>query len=216
MFTPQAVWAREFLKDRKDPPKAIALAASAQLRLVRWAHRGEHRPLVRRRRQSRRLFHDGLAARLGTSWRWVYDGGGPIRRATSPTPCRKSSIARRAASRPRVRRSAPPPPLTPNEARTTPDDNGRGQSADKTLGWDWKVDAQGARRFRVLLWNGRALRPGALQQHPAAQGAMIELFGSALVTFLVIIDPPGCAPIFASLTAARRRRIAARWRSARR
>ena len=29
---------------------------------------------------------------------------------------------------------------------------------------------------------------------------MIELFSSALVTFLVIIDPPGCAPIFASLT----------------
>ena len=43
---------------------------------------------------------------------------------------------------------------------------------------------------------------------------MIELFGSALVTFLVIIDPPGCAPIFASLTKARRLRIAARWRSA--
>ena len=29
---------------------------------------------------------------------------------------------------------------------------------------------------------------------------MIELFVSALVTFFVIIDPPGCAPIFASLT----------------
>jgi multiple antibiotic resistance protein len=29
---------------------------------------------------------------------------------------------------------------------------------------------------------------------------MIELFGSALVTFLVIIDPPGCVPIFAGLT----------------
>ena len=29
---------------------------------------------------------------------------------------------------------------------------------------------------------------------------MMELFGSALVTFLLIIDPPGCAPIFASLT----------------
>lgn len=30
---------------------------------------------------------------------------------------------------------------------------------------------------------------------------MSELFVSALVTFFVVIDPPGCAPIFASLTA---------------
>ena len=43
---------------------------------------------------------------------------------------------------------------------------------------------------------------------------MIELFGSALITFLVIIDPPGVAPIFASLTrgtsAAHRRAMAIR------
>jgi multiple antibiotic resistance protein len=43
---------------------------------------------------------------------------------------------------------------------------------------------------------------------------VIELFGSVLGTFLVIIDPPGCAPIFASLTrgttAAHRRAMAIR------
>lgn len=43
---------------------------------------------------------------------------------------------------------------------------------------------------------------------------MSELFISALVTFFVVIDPPGCAPIFASLTsgapAAHRRAMALR------
>jgi len=41
---------------------------------------------------------------------------------------------------------------------------------------------------------------------------MIELFVSALATFLVVIDPPGCAPIFAGLTRdveARQRRMMA-------
>ena len=43
---------------------------------------------------------------------------------------------------------------------------------------------------------------------------MTELFVSAFVTFLVVIDPPGCAPIFAGLTqgasAAHRRAMAIR------
>lgn len=43
---------------------------------------------------------------------------------------------------------------------------------------------------------------------------MIELFVSAFITFFVVIDPPGCAPIFAGLTsgtsAAHRRAMAVR------
>lgn len=43
---------------------------------------------------------------------------------------------------------------------------------------------------------------------------MIELFISAFVTFFVVIDPPGCAPIYASLTSgashAQRRAMATR------
>ena len=30
---------------------------------------------------------------------------------------------------------------------------------------------------------------------------MIELYISSLITFFVVIDPPGCAPIYAGLTA---------------
>ena len=50
----------------------------------------------------------------------------------------------------------PPPPLSTGQSVKTPVDNGRGESADKTLGWDWKVDKKGGRKFRVYLWNGRA------------------------------------------------------------
>ena len=43
---------------------------------------------------------------------------------------------------------------------------------------------------------------------------MLELFVSSLITFFVVIDPPGCAPIFAGLTtgagAAHRRAMAVR------
>lgn len=43
---------------------------------------------------------------------------------------------------------------------------------------------------------------------------MVELFISAFITFFVVIDPPGCAPIYASLTkgasAAQRRSMALR------
>ena len=151
VFTPQAVWAQSAFP-KKDPPRAI-----------RW------------RPAHSFLSCDGrIAVNTGpwfgadgkeggyfttvwqygkTGWRWVYDGGGPLGGglADRKTPqVHRATCGRRAPGPP----IAPPPPLTKQEARTTPEDNGRGQSADKTLGWDWKVDAKGSRTFRVYQWTG--------------------------------------------------------------
>jgi hypothetical protein len=152
MFDPQAVWARDFLKGRKDPPKS-----------VRWspAHSFvscDGRTAVN---TGRALKPDGkpygyfttVWQRTEGQWRWVYDGGGPLKDAP---PSTVSPQVHRAACRGKAPGAPiiPPPPLTPKQARTTPEDSGRGQSADKTLGWDWKVEKNGARRFRVFMWNG--------------------------------------------------------------
>lgn len=48
-----------------------------------------------------------------------------------------------------------PPTTRPGPGGVAPDDFGRGFSDDRTLGWDWRVGANGARRFRTFLWNGR-------------------------------------------------------------
>ena len=88
-------------------------------------------------------------------WRWVYDNGGPLEGKPTRKPQRpqivRASCRAKAPGAPVI----PPPPLSAGKARTTPEDSGRGESADKTLGWDWKVEKDGAHRFRVFLWNGR-------------------------------------------------------------
>jgi hypothetical protein len=152
MFTPQAVWVQQFLKDRKDPPKAVRWApahsfVSCDGRTAVntgpwWGADGVHHG-----------YFTTVWQRLNREWRWVYDGGDGQTGPLPPPPTVKvhrASCGTKAPGAPII----PPPPLTPKQARTTPEDNGRGQSADKTLGWDWKVEKDGARHLRVYQWNG--------------------------------------------------------------
>jgi hypothetical protein len=152
MFTPQAVWARDFLMDRKDPKKSISWRPSESFVSCDGRTAVNTGPW---------FTPDGKLAgyfttvwqRTGANWRWAYDGGGPIE---GPAPTGKPKVRTAActghAPGPPI---IPPPRLTAKQARTTPDDQGRGQSADKTLGWDWKVGKKGERHFRVYQWNGK-------------------------------------------------------------
>jgi hypothetical protein len=152
MFTPQAVWARDFLKDRKDPPKAISWRPAHSWVSCDGRIAVNTGPWFKPDGSAGGYFTT-VWQRTKRDWRWVYDGGGPLEGAApryAPPKIHRASCRGRATGAP----IAPPPPLTASEARTTPVDNGRGESADRTLGWDWKVEKTGARRFRVFMWNG--------------------------------------------------------------
>ena len=152
MFNPQAVWARDFLKGRKDPPKAVrwwpatsfvSCDGRTAVNTGQWigpdAKRNGYFTTVWQREKGK--------------WLWVYDGGDALKtpmKAPGRPVVRRASCATKAPGAPVI----PPPPLTPRQARTTPEDNGRGESADHSLGWDWKVEKSGARHLRVFMWNG--------------------------------------------------------------
>jgi len=154
MFTPQAVWARDFLADRKDPPKSVRWAPAHSFVSCDSRTAVNTGPWWGADADSHGYFTT-VWQRSEGRWRWVYDGGGP-KPAGSAKPVRITAKAHRASCRTKAPGAPviPPPPLSAKQARTTPEDNGRGQSADKTLGWDWKVEKDGARKFRVYQWTG--------------------------------------------------------------
>jgi hypothetical protein len=151
MFDPQAVWVRDLLKDAKDPPKSVRWWPSHSWISCDGRTAVNTGPWIRPDKSHG--YFTTVWQRTGTEWRWVYDGGDTLK---GPLPKVPKPQVHRAACRGKAPGAPiiPPPPLTPKQARTTPEDSGRGQSADKTLGWDWKVEKNGARHFRVFQWNG--------------------------------------------------------------
>lgn len=157
MFTPQAVWARDFLKDRKDPPRPLGWWPARSFVSCDGRTAVNGGPAFDAQGRHFGSFTTVWQREKG-QWRWVYDAGSPpegkpSRKAARPQVVRASCRAK-APGAPVI----PPPPLTNRQSRTTPEDSGRGESGDKTLGWDWKVDKEGARHFRVFLWNGARYR----------------------------------------------------------
>jgi hypothetical protein len=152
MFTPQAVWAKTFLKPLKDPPRSITWRPAQSYLSCDGRTAVNMGPWFT---QDHRLagFFTTVWQRGSAGWRWVYDGGIPT--VTGSKGATPRSVKASCSAPPGAPPIQPPPALEPKQALTTPQDNGRGESADGTLGWDWKVTAKGERTFRVFLWNGK-------------------------------------------------------------
>ena len=165
MFTPQAVWAQNFLKPLKNPPKAIAWRPAHSFVSCDGRTAVNTGPWFAQDGKPGGYFTT-VWQRTPRGWRWVYDGGGlssgPA--ATGKPQTHRGSCRIKAPGAP----IPPPTPLTAKQARTTPEDSGRGQSADKTLGWDWKVDKDGSRKFRVYQWKGGRYAQVLYNDIPAA------------------------------------------------
>lgn len=165
MFTPQAVWARTFLKPLKDPPKSISWRPAQSFLSCDGRTAVNRGPWFTQDSRLAGTFTT-VWQRTQAGWRWVYDGGVPISSANSNRPrVRQASCATDAPGAP-----IPVPPKLPlKTALAKPQDAGRGESADRTLGWDWKVTAAGSRTLSVFLWTGRRYAEIVHAVYPAAR-----------------------------------------------
>ncbi len=146
MFTPQPTNAHVWLKDRKDPAKAIDwwltasyLSCDGKLAVNTG---GWQRP-------------DGTVGYFSTvwkmqpdgGWKWVVDGGDDL------------AVARPRPAVPIIRRAActggAPPVGDPVSLGAVSKFE---VSADRTLGWGWVVQPDGGRFFFAGIWDGSAIK----------------------------------------------------------
>ncbi len=152
VFTPQAIWARDFLSSRKDPPAAMRWSPNASFVSCDGRVAVNTGPWQNANGRQNGFFTTVWQQNEG-QWRWVSHGIHTLKKRLA---ARKVPVAHIGSCRGR----APGPPLmAPPSAKESPggvvpDDFGRGYSEDRTLGWDWRVGSNGARRFRTFLWNG--------------------------------------------------------------
>ncbi|WP_353204529.1 hypothetical protein [Sphingomonas sp.] len=144
MFVPQPINAQSWLKDRKDPAKAIAWWPTASYVSCDGSLAvntgGWKRP-------------DGAAGYFSTvwqrqpdgGWKWIVDGGDDLK------------VARSRSANPKVVTASciKIPRAIPKKSKTEPRYGG-GESGDQSLTWEWGYSSAGnIRVFSAYLWDGR-------------------------------------------------------------
>lgn len=167
MFNPQAVWAHEFLKGRKDPPRSVEWWPARSFVSCDRRSAVNTGPWLIRDRNQHGYFTTVWLKQSDGGWKWTVDGGdelkAPLRRP------RRATVRRASCGNLKAIASAYRAETVPTEriAGKPPADGGQGRSADGTLIWEWRVARDGSRRFETKLWNGRAYVT-ALDQQVAA------------------------------------------------
>jgi hypothetical protein len=149
MFNPQAVWARDFLAGRKEPRRAISWTPAASIMSCDRSVAVNGGPYATPDGHHGRFTTVWLKGRNG--WHWIYDGGEGTATPVPSGPVPLVSVAS-CKGKPTGAPIAAPLAQAPRGKLL---DYGRGESADRTLGWDWKIEKDGTRMFRVYQWTGR-------------------------------------------------------------
>jgi hypothetical protein len=157
MFTPQVVWAQDYLKDRADPPKSIDWAPANSWVSCDGRTAINRGPWTSASGKAHGYFTT-VWMQSQSTWRWVYDGGAdlPVPMALPKKPKIAKASCNNLARIPSAYRKAVV--STARIAGKPPADAGQGRSADGTLIYEWKVAADGARHFSAKLWDGRGYR----------------------------------------------------------
>ena len=155
MFTPETVWAQQWLKGRADPPRSIQWRPSISFVSCDGRTAVNQGPWLSASGKASGTFTTVWQAD-GRKWRWVYDGGKPGS-GTVAWPIRaevkQASCAGKAPGPP----IAAPPSVARHADGSAPHDFGRGLAAVRTVRVDWAVsEPSGVRHLRVFLWNGRS------------------------------------------------------------
>ena len=147
MFVPQPTNAQAWLKDRKDPAKAIewwptasyvSCDGSLAVNTGGWKTASGtvgYFSTVWQRQQ------DG-------GWKWIVDGGDDL---TVARPLISTLVSRKASCRGKVR-------PRPSALITIGGQLDGGQTADHSLIWRWLVEPDGSREFFTYFWNGRSVQ----------------------------------------------------------
>lgn len=160
MFVPRRVRAQDWLKGRADPPRA-----------VRWQPHAVYASCDGSAGVTTGAWQDpsGAHGYFTTVWtrlrdgsfKWVLDHGVPL---DGPPRAADEFITARQA----VCGTRPPVALV---AGAEGEDLAMGLSADQTLSWTSRVQADAARRITIRLWDGTAMQTVVDDVVPAAEAA---------------------------------------------